>query len=422
MLPNAFNRNNLAGILGNALEWYDFLVYASLAPVLAELFFPNKDPFVALMLTFSVFAGGFFVRPLGGLMLGHMGDKLGRKRVLIISITTMALTSLGIGLLPTYAQIGIAAPLLIIVLRLLQGFVIGIELCTASCFLVENADSQYRGFAASLVMAGAHFGAFAGQLSAGIIAYPAIAQALGASAWRAPFLLGGILGLVGLRIRLRCDESKEFSQTRQTAEPLEKLAGHIGSLVQIVFLTSVMSVGNYFLLTYFSNFFAVTKHFPGYLASSMVALGTLVAVVTIPFFGLLSDRRGRYPIFVTALVVMLICAYPVFLLVASTNVAIATAGVVIFALMIAPIGALIPVMMTEIFPVGVRNRASGVSYNISLAIFGGTAPLVALGLRQWTKLDTAPAFYIMACAALSLMTMLTLRGRLTMVRLIRKAN
>lgn len=225
-------RTFFSGIFENALEWYDFTAYAFFAPVLAKLFFPSNDPYVSLLITFSVFALGFMVRPLGGLLFGFISDRLGRRIALIVSIVAMSFPTLILGILPTYATIGIIAPLTLTLLRVIQGAAVSGELCTSATYLIEHAGQHRRGFAGSFVMCSAFFGMTVASALATLITHVTDTQQLLLWGWRLPFILGGLIGLLGLIIRLGAVESPAFKEaeisgTKQTTTSILKDLGHI---------------------------------------------------------------------------------------------------------------------------------------------------------------------------------------------------
>ncbi len=255
----AFNNKKMliAGLFGNALEWYDFILYANFAAIIAHLYFPNEKPVTALLLTFAVFAIGFLVRPLGAVLFGYIGDHLGRHVALITSICLMSLPTLLIGLIPTYASIGLWAPVLLLLLRICQGLAVSGELNAATTFLVEHAASNKRGLAGSLVMGSAFFGMLIGAaLSTGLTEW-LTPVALIDWGWRAMFILGGLTGLIGLVLRLKLPEPACFEKQQVIAKkmPLWYVFKHYPKkLILVIALTSIMAVGNYIFVAYIVTF------------------------------------------------------------------------------------------------------------------------------------------------------------------------
>lgn len=276
----------LAGVVGNALEWYDFLLYAYFASVIAPLFFPAKTPFVSLLLTFGVFALGFLVRPLGGLIIGRFGDVYGRKKALIFTIWLMTVPTVLIGLLPSYATIGIAAPIILTLIRCLQGFAVSGELTSSANFLVEHAHPQQRGFAGSLIMAGAFTGILFGSLIVTLQTEWMPADILHSWGWRIPFLLAGVFGVIGLIIRLRAMESPQFMalQGGATKTPLNTwIKDYWKPWLYGLGRTVVLAIGNYFFIAYFATFLVKQGGFTLNEAMVINVISTAIFVIALPF-------------------------------------------------------------------------------------------------------------------------------------------
>jgi proline/betaine transport protein TphA len=391
----------VAGLFGNALEWYDFILYANFAAVIANLFFPTKNPITSLLLAFAVFAMGFLVRPLGAAVFGYIGDHLGRRIALITSMIVITIPTLLIGFLPTYASIGLAAPLLLTLLRLLQGLAVSGELNSATTFLVEHAADNRRGFAGCLVMSTAFFGILVGAITTTLISSLLTSQALHDWGWRIPFYLGGIIGIVGFLLRLRTKESPKFLQEK-TRMPLRKIFSHFRKeLLLTILLTSIMAVGNYIFIAYVVTFLVKIQGFSLKEANTINLISILLLVLLIPIMGILSDQWGRKPIFKTGLLGFILFSLPAFWLLSQKQFAYALAGDLLLGIILAPVAALIPTLLAEIFPTHVRNTGTALGYNICLAVFGGTTPLLALELVHRTGSNLAPAGYLILCALLS---------------------
>jgi proline/betaine transport protein TphA len=398
-----------AGVLGNAIEWYDFTVYAFFAPVIAKLYFPNADPVISLLLTFSVFAAGFLVRPLGGVFIGYIGDHFGRKKALILSISLMSIPTLLLGFLPTYQAIGLAAPLLLILLRLVQGIAVSGELTSAAAFLIEHAKEKWRGLAGSYVLLSAFIGViFSSALASGVTHYFTPEQ-VSDYGFRLPFILGGLVGMFGLWLRLRTQETDLFIERSK-----EKLPSFINHLFSIGFkpillttlLTCVMAIGNYFLIAYFNTFLVNQMGFALKDASWINLIALCVFALCLPLMGALSDKIGRKPTLLLGTLGSIVCIYPVFWLLQQRDIHLALWGEILFAVMLSPITATIATTISELFHVGVRNSGISIGYNVSLALFGGTAPLISIALVSATQSLYAPAWYLIAGAAISLFALL----------------
>lgn len=405
----------LAGAIGNALEWYDFTIYAFFVPIIAQQFFPNKDPFLSLIATFGVFALGFLVRPLGAILFGYIGDHRGRKRALMISMIMMSCPTLLIGILPNYSSIGWLAPMLLIALRLIQGLAVSGELTTATVFLIEHADVNRRGIAGSLAMAGALLGMVLSATFATCISRSLNAIDLASFGWRIPFLMGGVLGIVGLWVRIRSIEPVLYEKVH-AKEALRSisLVNHLSSLnyrtlFKGICLTSIMAIANYFLIAYFNTFLVEKEGLP--LRSVMVVntIALSLQMLTTISMGRLSDYLGRKVVLGAGMLSLMAVVYPVFWLLTQHDIYLALLGEVLFALAAGTLTGLIPTTLAEMFDTYHRNMGISISYNISLALFGGTVPLVAMTLVASTHDVFAPAWYLMGCALIAFVALLSLK-------------
>lgn len=398
-----------AGIFGNALEWYDFTAYAFFAPLFGQLFFPSHDPFVSLLMAFLVFALGFLVRPAGAIFFGYWGDRWGRRKALITSIIVMSLPTLLLGFIPTYSSIGIAAPLLLSILRIIQSTAVSGELTSAAAFLVEHAAHSRRGLAGSLVMCSAFIGiTFSSALAALITKFTSHQQLL-AWGWRLPFIFGGIIGLIGLIIRLQTKETTLFDQASLTVnqETTTSILKHLGGVMRqkavwlAILLTCIMAVANWFFIGYFNTFLIKNVGLPIPAVTLINFICLSFFTLLLPFVGIISDNLGRKPVLQTGIIGFVILSYPIFYLLNYGTIATALAGELIFAVVLSCIAAVIPTALAELFQVHNRNTGMALGYNISLAIFGGTAPLVAIALVSRTGNHFAPAYYLIICALIS---------------------
>jgi len=407
----------LAGAIGNALEWYDFTIYAFFVPIIAMQFFPNKDPFISLLATFGVFAAGFLVRPFGAILFGYIGDHAGRKKALVISMVLMSFPTFLIGVLPNYNTIGIMAPLLLIMLRIVQGLAVSGELTTATVFLIEHADSNRRGIAGSLAMAGCLFGMVISSILATVMSEMVSDVQLAAWGWRIPFLLGGLIGVVGLVVRLRTLDPAVYEQVQASendkAHPVSVMK-HISSLNYHtlcigIFLTSIMGIANYFLIGYFNTFLIETQGLPLRPVMVVNTIAMTIQVFITLLMGRLSDYIGRKRVLGAGILSLALFAYPVFWLLTQHDIYLALAGEVLFAIAAGSLTGLIPTTLAELFETYHRNMGISISYNISLALFGGTAPLVAIALVASTHNVFSPAWYLISCAIIAFLALLTLK-------------
>lgn len=405
-------KNLIAGMFGNLLECYDFSIYAFLAPIFASIFFPNKNPIISLLLAFSVFALSFLVRPLGGIFFGYIGDHFGRKRALIVSIIAMSLPTLLLGLLPSYTAIGLWAPILLTLLRLIQGLAVSGEITTAVSYLVEHAPHNRRGLIGSLSMSSACAGTVLSAAIAAIITASLTPQQLAHWGWRIPFIFGGLLGVIGLVIRLSAHETLLYQKAQKTIKP--SLIQHLRTLeynriLVAVLLTCTYAMSYYFLISYCNAFLIKSM---GQSANNVMLISficNVVLMILLPTIGSLSDKLGRKPILICGMLGIMLFIHPVFWLLQQPGMALVFLGELILAIFVATIVATIPTTIAEMFEVQNRNSSVALSYNISLALFGGTIPLVSLKLIASTNNLYAPAWYLLAGACISFVTLLTIK-------------
>jgi MFS family permease len=305
-----------AAVIGNALEWYDFIVFGFFAVIIARLFFPAESQYASLLLTTATFGVGFFMRPVGGILLGIYADRRGRKASLLLIIGLMTLAIAMIGLAPTYAAIGIAAPGLIVLARLLQGFSAGGEFASATAFLIESAPAQRRGFYGSWQMVGQGLAVLTGALLGAFITRILAAEAVDSWGWRVPFLFGLVIGPLGLYIRRRLDETAVFLATRRGPDQQQAfgaaLAAHIREALATFGIIISGTISFYVILLYMPTFARTQLHLPLDQAFSAQAISLACMIVLIPIFGALSDHIGRRPIMIGALLLYLALTYPLF--------------------------------------------------------------------------------------------------------------
>jgi len=388
-----------AGGIGNLLEWYDFGLYGYFAPILGRLFFPSHDPLASLIGAYAGFAVGFAVRPIGGAVLGHVGDRLGRRFVLLLSVTLMGAGTTLIALLPTYAVAGVAAPLLLLTIRLFQGFSVGGEYTGSVAYLVETAPPDRRGFAGSM----ANIGSTAGVLLAAAVAAATVTFASDAQlvswAWRLPFVLGGVLatGALLLRRRLR-DDGAPPARTREL--PLKRAVMHDRRTMAIAILfTSGYGVVNYLTMVFFPIYAAQFGGLPEARALQATTLAQALALAVVPLAGIANDSViRRRTLLIVAFGAEFAAAFGAFLLARDGGLAGFAAGQLVFGLLLALVMGTDPAMLSEQFPGEYRMSAYSVAFNLGLGIAGGTAPAIATALIAATGFTLAPALYLMLAA------------------------
>lgn len=415
----ASRRALIGGSLGNLLEWYEFAIYAYMVPIVAPLFFHNSDPAANLLATFSIFALGFFLRPVGALIFGRLTDRVGRRPILILIISLMTVATTCIGLLPTYSQIGIWAPILLTVLRIAQGLSSGGEMGGAVSLMVESAPEGKRGLYGSWSFLGTTLGYVFGGGVATLLATLFSDQMLHAWGWRVGFLLAAPLGLVILYLRLNIDETPNFKKVSMTSEMSNTDHGIAPSVVpnrplmHLLVTLGIVVVWNATGNTFMVGMPSFLSHIYGmsFRSSYFLALVTgLIGALTMPFFGALSDRVGRRPVLLVGTAGVFFLSYPLYAMLGAgfglSLLSLAIAGVLIGIL-----GGPMPALLSERFRT--RNRATGVSviYAVSVAVFGGTAPFIITFLARVTGDPLAAAYYTIGCAAISLVALVFVKGK-----------
>jgi MHS family proline/betaine transporter-like MFS transporter len=394
----------LAGGVGNLLEWYDFGLYGLFAPILAPLFFPAHDRIASLIGAYSGFAIGFAARPLGGVVLGHVGDRVGRRAVMVCSIVLMGLATTAMAVLPAYDAIGVGAPMLLLLIRVLQGFSVGGEYTGSVAYLVETAPSQRRGMAGSV----ANIGATAGMLLASAVvtatAMLAYSPDVQRWAWRIPFLIGGVIAVAGyfLRHRLRETGYVPKPSARRSLPLREAIAQAPGAMLLALLFTSGYGVANYltmvFLPTYAAEFGGVRAE----QALQANTAGQALALFVVPLAAWLTDRAiRRRTLLIAAFAAEFVIAWGSFALVGHGNVGGVWAAQLGFAFLLALIMAAEPATLAEQFRGEFRLSGYSVSFNLGIGLAGGTAPLVAMALIAATGNDMAPAWYLMLASAIA---------------------
>jgi MHS family proline/betaine transporter-like MFS transporter len=407
--PWTLRRVLTAGVIGNVLEWYDFAVYGFFAPILAEQFFPAGDRMVSLLAAFGAFAVGFLMRPVGAIVFGHIGDRYGRARALLISIAMMAVPTVLMGLLPTYATIGIAASILIVVLRMFQGMAVGGEFTSSIVFLAEHAPPRRRGFFASWAMFAATTGTMLGSAVGAALTSVMSAEALAAWGWRAAFVSGIAVAAVGFVIRRNMDD---VPGDDVPASPVRAAFGeHRLEVLRVVGLNLAPAATYYVLFVYAATWIAETTPVGRAQALDVTTISILTFLVVAPLAAWLSDRFGRKLMLVTGSAACLVLAYPLLSLMHGVEAVPIAAAQMTFAALLALYMASVPAAMCEMFPHHVRVTAVSVGYGLAYALFGGTAPAVAVWLTGRTGNDLAFAWYLAALSAVTLVVALTTKDR-----------
>ncbi|MER6981918.1 MFS transporter [Streptomyces carpinensis] len=406
-------RSVAAGAVGVFVHWFDWAAYAYLAGTVASVFFPSENGTTGLLAVFAVFAVSFGIRPIGALVFGPLGDRIGRKRTLSLVIFMMSGATLTIGLLPGYSSIGVAAPTLLVVLRLLQGFAAGGEFGSAASFLAESAPRRRRGFGVSWLEAGSLLGFLAGSFVFLLLSTALSDDQLSSWGWRIPFLVSAPLGVIGFVIRTKIEDTPEYKALEANdavpSSPVKELLRcNKKQLLQAAGLMTAMHVPFYAVLTYLVTY--ETDHL-GHSAGNAALLSTVISLlglVLVPVFGLLSDRVGRKPVFVGATAALLVVSTPAFLLMRTGLVGTWIAGL-LFGVILAAILGTYAVWSAEIFPTRTRQSGLSIAYNVTAALFAGTVPYLMTVLISATGSTLVPGPYLMVVAAGGLVAALSLR-------------
>jgi MHS family proline/betaine transporter-like MFS transporter len=412
----ARSRKNLivSGIFGNILEWYDFALYGYFAAIIAPLFFPAHDKTTSLLATFGVFAVGFLMRPFGALVFGHFGDKVGRKKTLVITIILMAVSTMLIGLLPTYQQVGVTAAVLLIICRLLQGLAISGEFGGSVVYLTEHAPFARRGLYGSLCMLGAFAGLTLGSAVSTLLNALMSLETLQNWGWRVPFWAGLLVGAIGLYLRLRMLETPQFltvQAARKVVDMPVKLAFTIAlkSILIATALGFLPAMGFYMLFIYLPSYLTNYLNVSQQAALTINTISMLTAIMLIPVIGWLSDRVGRKPVLVGGAIGYMIFSYPLFKLMQHGSFTAVLAAQMCFAVLACFCSAAIPATLVELFATNIRYTAMAFPYNLANAVFGGTAPLVATYLISKTNNPLSPSFYLIAAGIIMLLAVFIIK-------------
>lgn len=407
----------VASAVGNFLELFDFSIYGFLAIPLGANFFPSHDPLISLLSSFATFGVGFIMRPVGAVVIGIYGDIKGRKAALALTIVMMAAATGVVGLLPSFSQIGIAAPVLLVLCRMVQGFATGGEWGGAAAFLVEHSPDKRRGFVSSLQQIGNHLGGVVGSLLVAALTYSLSHADYISWGWRLPFLFGLLMGPLGYYLRTRVADTPSFRKAvvedRVERAPFKTLFTKFSPRVLAATLISIIGTTTNFTFTiYLVNFAIQQQHLPADLALLSLTLSHTLLILMLPWVGWLSDRVGRKPLMMIMSFGFVLVSYPMFVAIEAYPSA-TTMFVVQFLYSLLQVfysGTISPVL-AEMFPTRVRFTGLSISYGIAVTFFGGTAPFVSTMLVKQTGNSAAPAFYIMVLAALSGLAMLMTKDR-----------
>jgi MHS family proline/betaine transporter-like MFS transporter len=394
-----------AGAIGNVLEWFDFAIYGYFAPLIGRTFFPHQDELAQLLSAYGIFAIGFVVRPLGGIFIGHIGDRFGRGTALTVSVAAMAVPTFLIGLLPGYQTLGILAPVLLTVLRVVQGLSVGGESSTSIIFMVERARDDQRGVMGTVACAGATGGMLLGSASGALLTSVLPAATLESWGWRIPFLLGVAVGVAGYYLRRDLAEAPRKASARP---PLVEAVRDHGLLMARLFALSVLNAVGFFLVfVYIVTWLQRADGISPARALGINTISMLVYMLMQFFMAWLSDRLGRKPLMLAAAAICFVGALPLFWLMHHADPVQIFLGQLGFIVALGMSWGVQPAIMVEATPPGARCTVIALSFNVSMGLVGGVTPLIATGLVARTHDDLSPAFLIMGAAAVSFLAVLS---------------
>ena len=402
-MTTADRRLITAAAVGQFVEWYDFLIYAILTPFLAANFFPRGNLSAAILGSFAVYGAGFLMRPLGGIVCGKLGDRVGRRNILSFTVILMGGATLACGLLPTYASIGLAAPALLFLLRLIQGFAAGGEASSMGPLVLESAPSAQRGrwiaiaFAASYLPSGV-----GGFLVIGLESF------FGPSdwVWRTPFIIGGVLAGIGFFIRMRVKESAEFvdmaNSGNLSSHPLkDAITIHGKAITLTCLIIALLAAGGYTIHSFMFTYLVSTVGMSRIPATCSTALSVFFIVFFLPYCGRIADKVGRRPMMFAGAGWLAVTAFPCYLLCSLGTFGSALAAQIVLSVGVCLFGGGGYVTLYELFPTNVRSSGIGLAYNLGFAIFGGTMPFISQLLVNYTGYPLAPSFYLMFVAVVT---------------------
>lgn len=410
MLNQAQRKLLFLSSLGGVLEFYDFIIYALFASYLAQAFFPTGNGITSLLATFATFSIGYLVRPLGGMLFGHFGDKLGRKRVFTFSILMMATATLLIAFVPSYASIGLVAPIILTVLRIFQGLSVGGEIPGAIAYVSESIPER-KGLACGIIFFSLILGIVLGSLFHAILQTALSASAMASWGWRVPFFIGGIFGFASYLMRRQLEESRLFSDIQFNLESFPVFAVFRARWVNALFATFVVGLGSSIITLLFlftPSYVSQVLHITSVAYIWYQTLAIFFAAVFCILSGLMADKLNHKKLLVSLSVVTLLFVLPIFIIYAHY---FAWYG---FALLMSAIltgfaWGVIPSLLAELFPTSIRYSGVAISYNFGFAVFGGLTPLISMALIYKTGWAMAPIFYLIVTALLALFSLLFIR-------------
>lgn len=404
-----------AGMAGHIVEWFDYAIYGFFATQIGAAFFPNDNAITSLLYTFAVFGVGFVMRPIGGIFFGHYGDKVGRRQALVVAVALMSVSTVAMGLIPSYASIGVIAPAILVLARLIQGFSAGGEWAGAGTFMVEHSPVGRRGLMGGLQQAGTGCGLFLGSLAATTVITLSSKEQLQSFGWRIPFLISAVLGLSALLLRLRATETPMFTEFKKSGRsvgaPIKvAFASHKKSMLLVALFTVSTQAGYYLFLVYFPSYAQTSLGFSERAASFCNTVGVLTYLLTVLVFSALSDRIGRKPVWFMHGVGLAVATIPLLMLLTEVRTfPVLLLVQVVGSFLEGLFSAVLVASVTEMFPTHVRYTAVSIPYNITAALVGGFAGYIVTALIRATGDPVAAGWFMVAAAVVSTVTFLFMR-------------
>lgn len=393
----------LSCTIGNALEWYDFALYGYFATIIGDLFFPSTSQFASLMATFGVFAAGFLMRPIGGLIFGYIGDKIDRKKALLWSVYLMAIPTAAIGFVPTYEQIGWLAPVMLTLIRLSQGISMGGGFTGSMIIVVENSETEKQGLNGSWVILSLLVGILLGSLVATLTSALTTEDQLYSWGWRLPFILSIFGAFVASYIRKIVPETDHSQDEAPAKSPFKELfQNHLSTIGYVIAIELTLAIGFYLIVTFITNYLTAVVGMTHAQALTINTISMLAMGIVVPFAGWMSDRYGRKQVLMPSAFCFIFLTYPLFQYLGADDFAVTCLAQVFLALIMGFFFAPFPATLTTLFPKEVRFTGLSLAHSLSMTLFGGTAPLVATTLIHFTGDNTAPALYLIFASVISM--------------------
>lgn len=416
--PSSIRRVMVASGVGTLIEYYDYALYGYVATIIAPLFFPTQDPVAALLSTLAVFALSYVVRPLGGIVFGWVGDRFGRRKALLITIIGIGLANTAVGLLPTYSLVGILAPILLLVVRLAQGFFAGGEVGGAATVISENAPTGKRARYGAFIPMGTNGGFAIASAAVGIVAGLLSDEALSGWGWRIPFLIGLPLTIICYAIRRKLpDIDRDVKHSGKHAFPLvTALRSYPGALLRAIGIGIAVQGAAYIGSTFIAIYLVANLHYPNRAVFWITAGVTLFAVLLMPFTGRLADRIGVMKVALIGVIGYAVLTYPALALMNLGSLALATAAYALLMVNMAFLQVASFTLTPRLFPDEVRYTGTALATNLSVLIAGGTAPLAAALLVNLTGDLRSPYYFVLAACVVGLAALMSLRGNAAMER------